>query len=171
MDSGRDSRPVPIRGSNPLAIATRPSNAPVQQPSRPSPRRGPARSLRPFPPDSRAPVKEKSSSWLKRSGSFYDRGRPSKVAATRAKCTNRCFCRPALMPFYAEYVHRWKVQHFRGGPNGALKGARVLKSRESYDQRIDSFTSLRYPCIKDSGTPWKAWYDIWRTEEKNTEKW
>lgn len=105
MDSGRDSRPVPIRESNPLAIATRLSNAPVQQPSRPSPRRGPARSLRPFPPDSRAPVKEKSSSWLKRSGSFYDRGRPSKVAATRAKCTNRCFCRPALMPFYAEYIH------------------------------------------------------------------
>lgn len=69
-------------------------------------------------------------------------------------------------------VHtRWKVQHFRGGPNGALKGARVLKSQESYDQRIDSFTSLRYPYIKDSATPWKAWYDIWRTEEKNIEKW
>lgn len=59
-DSGRGSRPVPIRGWSLPATATIPSNAPVQRPSRPSPRRGPARSLRPFRPGSRAPAKENS---------------------------------------------------------------------------------------------------------------
>lgn len=57
-DSGRGSRPVPIREWSLPATATTPSNAPVQRPSRPSPRPGPARSLRPFRPGSRAPANE-----------------------------------------------------------------------------------------------------------------
>lgn len=57
-DSGRGSRPVPIREWSLPSTATAPSNAPVQRPSRPSPRPGPARSLRPFRPGSRAPANE-----------------------------------------------------------------------------------------------------------------
>lgn len=94
-DSGRGSRPVPIRGWSLPATATIPSNAPVQRPSRPSPRRGPARSLRPFRPGSRAPAKENS---------FNTGG----LEASRAHFFT-------THPLPRSPTERWKAQHFRKG--------------------------------------------------------
>lgn len=113
-DSGRGSRPVPIRGWSQPATATIPSNAPVQRPSRPSPRRGPARSLRPFRPGSRAPANENSFRSIP-GPFFYDRG-------LRWGPNDRL--RSPLEP-----LEWWKAQHFRKGARERSNESRSIRRR------------------------------------------